>query len=307
MRTSLRSPVALLLAALAGCDPTVLGPKDETGDSADSGPLAFDVVDEGHAPLDASPSADGSEIWFLGTAEGEPTLFHVDAEGETTVALSGDPLVAPENLSVAADDGSIFIADPGAEGDGGVHVVSPDGAVLDLLASGMGPRGVHAEADGSVLFSWAVLGSAGVSRATGAELETLATGAPIVAPSGVVSTPDGVVFVADGPGVAGGGALRSVSGGVVTTLLDGLTLGDPAGLSSTLDGAVLVISAIDPETGNDAVILYDRASGSATYTSEGIEGNTAAGGVHRAADANIWAWADSEAGGGGRAYRVGLN
>lgn len=303
-----RSPAMFVvcLALLSACTVKDSASVDDTGAAA--GPLVFTSTSEGWAPLDACPTADGDEIWFIGSQEGEPTLARVDSTGATTAVLTGDPLVSPYNLSVAVDDSAVFVADPGAMGGGSVHVVSPDGEVTGELALGLLPRGVHAEDDGSLLVTGltdmqpAVFRLSADGDETGVMVATtLASGGALVKPVGVVSTPDGGVFVTD----EGAGALFSIADGVATALLTGLDLAEPAGLSATTDGSVLVISA-HAEDGNDEVILYDRASGTATATSAGIEGNVEGGGVHRAAGDNVWAWADLSAGGAGTVYRVNL-
>jgi DNA-binding beta-propeller fold protein YncE len=274
-----------MLAFLA-CAPT----STEETETPEEAPISFEAVASEGAPLDATPNSDASEIWFVGMPEGTPTLFKV-SNGAASPVVAGSPLVAPENLSISPDDSRIYVADPGADA---IFVFDSAGTLVETLAEGLSPRGVDATEEGLVF-----VGAAGLYM-DGQEV----TGAPFKNPSAVVRVADGTIYVTDSPGEAGAGKVIKVTGGEASVFVDGLTLGDPAGISSTLDGATLVVSAINPDTGNDAVLLVTTSSGEYLSTSAGIEGNVEGGGVHRAAAVNVWVWADLSAGGSGRVYRV---
>ena len=275
-------------------------------DTGAAGPLDFTAVATEGAPLDATPSADGAVIYFVGASGGMPAVFRV-GDGAPTVLLSGDPLVAPQGLSLSPDDQTLYVADPGASGGGAVLVLSADGAVQDTVAVGLAPRGVHATASGVIFTGLAEDGQPGVFEGVGGTVTALATGAPLVDPDAVVQASDGAVYVTDTPRSPGEGQVIAVSAGAASALATGLSLADPAGLSITTDDSTLVVSAINADSGQDEVLLMDRTTGAFSATSAGIEGNTEGGGVHRAADQNIWAWADLSAGSGGTVYRVNLH
>ena len=74
--------------------------------------------------------------------------------------------------------------------------------------------------------------------------------------------------------------------------MSNLRLGKPAGISFTSDESTLVVSALDPASATDEVLLINIASRGVTTFTKDLGQNTAAGGVHRSRNSNTFSWAD---------------
>ncbi|MCB0125565.1 MAG: hypothetical protein KDE58_25095, partial [Caldilineaceae bacterium] len=101
-------------------------------------------------PLDATPNANGSLIYFTALNSTGNGLFSVSAEGgEVTDVLVGTPLVEPGGVDISSDDATLYVADSGADQLFAIHMA--DGVVQAVAGSiGTQPLGVEvvAEADG---------------------------------------------------------------------------------------------------------------------------------------------------------------
>ena len=307
--TSLGLPL-LLLAGLA-CTPD----KEETLDgSSPSEPLTFTVVCEGNQPLDATPTSDGSEYYYIGLPNETSTLFHVDAEGNPTTLVSGSPLNGAYGVSIAPDDSLIYVADSGyqdGDGDfvGAILAFLPDGTLSAVLAEGTHPLSVHAEAGGDLIFTGTDdVQDPAVFRLSGGDQQELASGELLNDLGAATSTPSGAVYAAAGIGANDDGTLYVLNGNIPEKVLTGLIWGNPTGLSSTLDGTKLLLS-ISGEAGDpvDIVGIYSLSDGSLTNVSAGGKLGYMGTGLHRAANADIWSYVDMEAGDNGRIYRVTPN
>jgi hypothetical protein len=85
-----------------------------------------------------------------------------------------------------------------------------------------------------------------------------------------------------------------VVGGTVTKLLGGLYLGSPAGVTLAAADSVLLVSSQGADDGSDQVLFLDLASGKTAVANKGIGANhNSSGGLHRAANAGVAAWADT--------------
>jgi hypothetical protein len=82
-----------------------------------------------------------------------------------------------------------------------------------------------------------------------------------------------------------------------------LHLGAPAGVTLVGRDATLVVSSIDTATSSDQVVLLTLATGKTAVATRGVGVNkNSSGGLHRAANAPILAWADVSR--SGKIYRV---
>jgi hypothetical protein len=70
----------------------------------------------------------------------------------------------------------------------------------------------------------------------------------------------------------------------------------------TQNEATLLISGVDPATKHDVVYFVDMASGKQSRLTQTVGAYAEAAGLHRAHEANVFAWADSEANASGTVY-----
>lgn len=285
------------LLVLAACSDKTPNPDDTA-----SGASPFVAIASGMVPLDTAPDATGETIYILGSdGEGTPALFSVPVEGGTVTEIhSGAPFVEPYGIAVG--DGVVYVADPEA---GALFAVSvPDGAVSTVTEE-LRPMGAEIGTDGSVVVAGTgASGDPGVYSVTpDGVVSTVLEGAPFIEPCSVAVAADGTLYVSDSPDQAARGRILRVTGVTGEVFAEGLWLGSPAGLAVSLDQSTLVASALSMG-GTDQVYLFSVADGSYEVLDEGIEENTDAGGVHRAAEAPLLSWADSTAGGSGRVYKV---
>lgn len=271
------------------------------------------------SPLDATPSADGSAVFFTARNADGPAVFKGSASGGTPTLLhAGDPLSAPVGISLSSDDQMVFVADPGAvvgeQDDGALWTVPAAGGTPSLVAgtAGYAPRGlvVVNEGGSDQLYFTGKLpadGTPGVFKvsASGGTVETLASGGLLSDPNGIAVNGEGVVYVADSAAKdleAGSARVIQVANKQATLVQDGLRVGFPAGIALAQDGSALLVSAIDPASRTDQVVRIDLASKQATSVNMGIAAFEEAAGLHRAAKAEVYAWADSSADGSGTVF-----
>jgi hypothetical protein len=142
--------------------------------------------------------------------------------------------------------------------------------------------------------------------AAGAGAPTVvAKGAPLVEPEGVTVTRAGVVYVTDRTAAgAGFGSVFKITGGSATKIVERVRVGRPAGVALTQDDGVLLVSALQPDRPSDQVLLVKLDTLQTGSVTKVIGENQQAGGVHRARNRNVFAWADLTSGGRGRVYRI---
>jgi hypothetical protein len=92
----------------------------------------------------------------------------------------------------------------------------------------------------------------------------------------------------------------------VETVIDGIGAGPGAGIAVTVDAGTLLVSGLDPESRRDRVYVLDTNSRKLAQIVEPFDSFSRAAGLHRAHNANVFAWADSEANDSGTVYRVRL-
>ncbi len=270
------------------------------------------------SPFDATPSPDGTTIFFTAIgADGTGGVFTSPASGGTVRRLdSGGVLTCPSGITISGDGKELFVADPAADDDttgqyGAVFVLPAAGGVPSVLAgtSGLNPHGVVV-AGSKLYFTAGAAAAAGPgvysTELAGGHATAIATGAPFVDPGGIAVAQNGDVYVAESVGSASNlGAVFKVAGGRATLVAGDLGVGYPAGIALVQDESALFVSGLDPATQTD--LVYRIELGATPQTSSFNHVIAAFGepaGLHRAAGADIYAWADSLANGTGTVYAL---
>ncbi len=271
------------------------------------------------APLDATPSPEGDMVFFTARNADGAGVFKAAASGGTTsVVYVGDPISGPVGITVATDSRMIYVADPGASvndvDEGVLWAVSASGGTPTPVngTGGYAPRGIVLmnESGTDALYFTGKQPTDGVPgvfkvHAIGGTVQTIAKGGPFSDPNGIAVTNEGIIYVVDSAAedlAAGSARVIEVKNGVPTILQEGLKVGFPAGIALSQDNTALLVSALSPATGKDQVVRIDLVSKLQTVNDQGIGGFEEAAGLHRAANAEVYAWADSGADGSGTVY-----
>jgi len=266
------------------------------------------------SPFDATPDPDGKNVYFLAlTPDGDPGVFKVAASGgPVTKLFAGAPLGAPVNIAVSDDGKTLFLADSGSDtpdGDdgGALFSLSADGGTPSLLpgTEATAPRGVEVHGD-SVYFTGTKNGQPGLFKTSpqGGSASVVASGA-FSDPSGVAVASTGEAYVVDTGSAQDGAAsvFKVTADGTVSQFATGFSVGFPAGLAITKDNSTLLVSGIDASKGSDVVIGVSLADATSRKTfSDTINQFSEAAGLHRARNAEVYAWADSQAQSTGTVY-----
>ncbi len=282
------APLSLILVLVACTEPE---PEPEPQG------LSVVLVEEVTNPVDATPSADGLDVYAITDSAVSSQLLALRS-GEVTTLASFEHARAV----VTDATGTVFVADTGADA---VFAVDAEGIPTMVEGTdGLGARALHLGEDDRIY----VAGDDGSGPAvfsvsqTGGEPTLLATGFPGFV-DGIVQADDGTVYVT-GEAVGGAGvedgALFEIVDGQPVVRAEGIHLGSPAGVAITPDETTVMVSAISA-TGTSEVVLVSRADQSTTTFDDVIGENTDSGGLHRATnDPTVFAWADSA----GSVYRL---
>ena len=92
--------------------------------------------------------------------------------------------------------------------------------------------------------------------------------------------------------------------GRTEVVVDGLAVGHPAGIALTVDEKTILVSAFDPAAGTDVVYTVDAASHAVGTFTDKIGAFTESAGLHRARNADVFAWVDSSANQTGTVYAL---
>lgn len=276
------------------------------GRSEAAGGMTVTLLAQGGAtftdPLDATPDPTATMVYFVArAANGEPGVFRVPtAGGPVASVLIGAPLAAPRGVVFSADGQTLYVADPEAARGGAVFALPVAGGpasvvpgtlgtrprALDLKRTGQGdalyvagvdPRNRRAE-----VWRFAPIG-------TGARTSLL-RGSPLMVADGIAVASSGEVYVAgrSGHGDRTDVVLR-IDGGKHQRLVGSVRLGSPAGMALTPDESQLLISSL-ADDGTSQVLIVDLASRSLSTFNDVIGANRGSGGLHRAHEANLFAW-----------------
>jgi DNA-binding beta-propeller fold protein YncE len=308
------------LMAVTGCKDEEKPPTQSLGNGT-IGNIKAAAHDEAAftAPLDATPNPDGSKVYFTARNADGAGVFTASASGGGTTALHvGDPIAGPVGITVSSDDRTVFVADPGAtvneDDQGAIWSVPTEGGLPTAVSGteGYSPNGivlVNENGTDLLYFTGRVPGdlTPGVFRvpATGGTVEGLAKGEPFSDPNGIAVTARGEIYVLDsaaGDLTVGSARVIQVVDQTAQVFQDGLKVGFPAGIALAQDDSAVLLSALDPATSTDTVVRIDLASKAQTAMSDGIDTYEEAAGLHRAANAEVYAWADSSADGSGTVY-----
>ena len=305
----------------AGCSDKAAETGDDTGGAAE-GPDIAEVASGKVIPYDACPAPDGGLVYYVGTtSSGESWLYSVaDGEDPADVAWLTDAVSV-----VLSDDGATaYVAD---RGDDAVYKVDLATKVAEVMA---GTYGLHPAAldyfDGSLWFvggdsddDSAAIYEVSLSDGSATKVYDDVGGWPgpqvgysppsrgrasvvaedeeedwfalkVVSRSALTAAQLPTIYVAAQRAAADGEVMMLDASGA-TTLYDSARLGTPPGISIAPDGSTLMVSSLD-DSGKAQVLLLDPASGSAEVFNDVIGENEGAGGLHKAAAADIYAWAD---------------
>jgi DNA-binding beta-propeller fold protein YncE len=321
-RREARLVIALGCLGFAACDSDGSAPQSPSPPKeppAEQSSIAINVAANDPAvqsPFDATPSPDGKAVYYTALREeaGErvPGIFKVPASGgEIQVLASGEPLAAPLGITVSLDGETLYLADPGAANGGAIMTLSASGGAVSPLAGteGYRPGGLVIAKQDEQPALWFT----GVDPSTGARgvfmtapggggVTAVATGAPFMEPGGVTVSKEGRVFVADALASDGLSALIEVNGGQATRFVDGIGVGFPAGVTLTHDESTIVVSGLDPASRTDVVYMVNAETGEISRYTDTVGAFHEPAGLHRAHDANVFAWADSRANDTGTVY-----
>jgi sugar lactone lactonase YvrE len=309
-----------------GATPEAAGAKAEAGGSdgpsAGGGQIGTIVKTANdtsfRSPLDATPSPDGSTIYFTAIAgDGTGAVFSSRASGGGATRIdSGGILISPSGITVSPDGKQLFIADPAvddetAEHYGAILTLPVTGGMPTILAGTQGTRPHGVAIAGTTLFFTAAVGASGApgvysTTFAGGQVTTVAAGPPFADPNGIAIAQNGDAYVSDttvSPSKVA--AVIKVSAGSAMTLVTDLGVGYPAGLALTQDESAVLVSGLDPATQTD--VVYRITLGATPRTvmfNQTISAFSEPAGLHRAAGADIYAWADSLANGTGTVYTL---
>ena len=276
-------------------------------------------------PVDATPSPDGNSVYFIantktGDADNigtirQPAIFKVAAAGgAVTKIFEGAPLVAPFGISITDDGQTLYIADSGADtsadrSDGRLYTLPASGGTPAGLAGtdSYAPAGVEVTGD-RVYFTGRKDGKAGLFKTGlgGGAVTPIAVGDVFADPGGVAVAKNGDAYVVDTGGLAHDQSLASVvkvgADGKTEIVLDGLAVGHPAGIALTADESHLYVSGFDSAKGTDVVFTIDPSSKQVQMFTDTIVDFLESAGLHRARNADVFAWADGHANATGTVY-----
>lgn len=311
--------VVALASAACGEETT----STESGSKPTIEPAANDPGIE--MPVDATPSPDGKDIYFIANSkvadednigfQRQAAIYKVSAAGGAPQKLfQGDPLVAPFGITISNDGQTLFIADSGAvtseeRSDGRVYTLPAGGGTPAPLAGtdGLAPGGVEVMGD-SLYITGKRDGKAGLYKTgiQGGAVNPVAAGEMFTDPSGVAVARNGDAYVVDSGSAMFGQSLASVvkvtADGKTETVLSGIAVGHPAGIALSNDEKTIYVSGFDAAKGTDVVFTLNAATRELGEFTDKIADFQESAGLHRARNADVFAWADSHANGTGTVY-----
>jgi sugar lactone lactonase YvrE len=314
--------VATAVIAGAACSEESTSTENQ-GPKPTIGPVANDPGIE--MPVDATPSPDGKDIYFIANSKvadednigflRQAAIYKVSAQGGPITKLhQGDPLVAPFGITISGDGQTLFIADSGAttsedRSDGRVYTLGVGGGAPGPLSGteGLAPGGVEVMGD-FLYITGRKDGKAGLFKTGlgGGQLTTVAANESFVDPSGVAVSRNGEAYVVDSGSATHGQAMASVvkvmPDGRTEIVIDGLSVGHPAGIALSNDETTIFVSGFDSGKGTDVVFTVNAASREIGQFTDSIADFSESAGLHRARNADVFAWADSHANGTGTVY-----
>jgi hypothetical protein len=262
----------------------------------------------------------GADIFFVGVTANGPAVLRVPAAGgAVTPIFEGDPLGGPIGIDISIDGTTLYVSDPAGDAGGGV-----EGAVFALPTTGATPTAVtgtegaqpvglvvvEENSTDMIYFSGTnpATGLRAVMRvaASGGAVTVIAEGAPFDDLSGIAVDSAGTVFVVETSGTV----YEIPAQGAPAPLVEDIAVGYPAGIALTMDELFLIVSALDPVTRKDILLIVDLSDNSVRTFNTGIENEIEPAGLHRAHASDDFAWSDMlanrGAGGRGTVFHVTL-
>ncbi len=327
-------------AIVAECSSTEAKLQQPTADNGPAEGIGLKQVDavanapEAAMPIDATPSPDGKDVYFIAFSshldvdgqrmERVPAIFKTSAApgAKAQKLFEGPPLNSPFGITISDDGQTLFIADSSADGSTAATVDGPersDGRVFSMSTAGGSPTSLAGtegivpagiEAMGASLYvTGRKDGVPGLYKTGigGGAVSAVAVGAPFADPGGVAVTRDGTAYVVDtGSSRFSTTALAAVvkvtADGKTEIIRDGLAVGHPAGIALVNDESAILVSALDNAQGTDRVYRIALGDRSVTQLSEKVGDFYESAGLHRARNAEVFAWADTHANATGTVY-----
>lgn len=339
-RSAFSTPTVALVVALAiGCSKSSSpSPGGTTGGApgadagtpdAGSGPLGSGNLTSATSvangstfttPFDAAPSPDGATLYFTGVdpAAGSAIFKVGSTAGSTPSVLTSGcasatcdfTIGAPLGIAVSSDGSTVYVADPAYIGGGAdtgyvFSVPSAGGGQTPLPeTAGYNARAITVSKVGGSDNLFFVGddkgdGTPAIFKDASGTVSTVLKGGD---PQAVAVASDGTAYFVDGNGsvqkVAAGGAAATPLGASASNL----AVSYPVGIALSQDEKFLLVAVTDP-TGKQAIARIDVTSGASTLLSVGLPAtNTEGGGLHRAANADVYSFVDTTAGSTGSVY-----
>lgn len=269
--------------------------------------------------FDATPDSEGETIYFTGVdPNGNAGVFKktiCPTAGAVAAVYTGGVFEAPFSIAISSDDTTLFVADLSAAAsatditqDNGVLFSLPaaGGTAPTILVGSVSPRSVAVVQQGKsdvVYFTGIdktnLLPGVFSVPAAGGAVTTVGEGPPFDDPGGIVVTANGDVYVLDTSGSPSRFAtIIKVASGSTSPVpfVTNLQVGYPAGFAGLMDDSQFLISGMTfPGAESDALIRLDVSTMTPTYDTTGIATYSEAAGLHRARNADVFAWADTKA------------
>ena len=249
-------------------------------------------------PLDSTPNPDGNMIYFTASASkgSGKGVFAVAAKGGKATALFvGAPFMTPAGIATSLDGQQVFVADAQANQLFALSIAGKATPLPIKGTQGTAPRNldVVSEHDQMTIYFTGkdADGQPAVLKiaASGADkAQVVFKGAPLAEPDGIAVSADSTVYVADRMA----GKVFKIAGGKASELVSNVHTGNPAGIALTKDGSTLLVSAFQADGKHDQVLVVNTATGASSSVTDVVGKNSAAGGVHRAYNMNVFSWAD---------------
>lgn len=265
-----------------------------------------------NTPFDAAPSADGSRIYFtaIDSTTGQPAVFQSGAGAGSTAAVlvNGASVGFGSSIATSTDGNTVYVADPAAS------TANDKGVIFSVPGGGGSPTQLAETADyaptslsvarvgnADVLYfigADKADGSSGIFQDRGGSVSAVIKGGAAGNPEVLAAGNDGTVYFFD----SARGLVSVAPGAAAAAPLPGAaaSLRGVSGLALSQDGSALIAST-QSAAGTSSIQRISLADGSVAAESAAVASKEA-GGLHRAANADVYAFADLSAGSSGTVY-----